>query len=77
EPQLALASGDDGLDFTRRLLAEAANHLSDNGVLIVEVGNSWPTLEASFPQLPFVWVEFERGGGGVFILRRDDLLNLG
>jgi len=77
EPQLALASGDDGLDFTRRLLAEAANHLSDNGVLIVEVGNSWPALEASFPQLPFVWVEFERGGGGVFILRRDDLLNLG
>ena len=76
EPALALASGDDGLDFTRRLLAQAASHLSENGVLIVEVGNSWPALEAGFPQLPFVWVEFERGGGGVFILRRDDLRNL-
>ena len=77
EPELALASGEDGLEFTRRLLAEAAGHLTEEGVLIVEVGNSWPALEAAFPTLPFVWIEFERGGNGVFLLRRDDLLDLG
>lgn len=77
EPELALASGADGLDFTRRLLTEAAAHLTPDGVLIVEVGNSWPALEAAFPDLPFTWVEFERGGGGVFMLRRDDLVVMG
>lgn len=73
EPQLALASGDDGLDFTRRLLAEAVDHLTDDGVLIVEVGNSWPALEQAFPEIPFTWLEFERGGDGVFLLHRRDL----
>ncbi|MFA5630682.1 MAG: 50S ribosomal protein L3 N(5)-glutamine methyltransferase [Porticoccaceae bacterium] len=73
EPILALASGADGLDFTRRLLAQAADFLNPEGVLVVEVGNSWPALEEAFPTLPFTWVEFERGGGGVFMLRRDDL----
>src|SRR5690606_20344536 len=73
EPELALASGEDGLDFTRRLLKEAEDHLTENGLLVVEVGNSWPALEAAYPQLPFVWVEFERGGHGVFVLRPADL----
>jgi ribosomal protein L3 glutamine methyltransferase len=68
EPVLALESGSDGLDFTRRLLAQVAEHLNPGGVLIVEVGNSWPALEAAFPDLPLVWIEFERGGGGVFML---------
>lgn len=73
EPELGLASGVDGLDFTRRLLAEAADHLTENGVLVVEVGNSWPALEEAYPGLPFTWVEFERGGHGVFVLNAADL----
>ncbi len=77
EPQLGLASGSDGLDFTRRLLREAAAHLSEDGALIGEVGNSWVALEAAYPQLPFVWLELERGGHGVFMLTAADLRNAG
>ena len=73
EPELGLASGRDGLDFTRRLLVEAADYLTENGVLVVEVGNSWPALEDAYPALPFTWVEFERGGHGVFVLTAQDL----
>ncbi len=73
EPALALGSGDDGLDFTRRLLGEAREHLSDNGLLVVEVGNSWPTLEAVFPRVPFTWLEFEQGGHGIFVLTAEQL----
>lgn len=73
EPELALASGGDGLDFARRLLAEAADHLTEDGILIAEVGNSWPALEAAYPDVPFIWLEFERGGHGVFLLRGEDL----
>ena len=74
EPVLALASGFDGLDFTRRLLREAADHLTTNGILIVEVGNSAEALEKMFPAVPFVWLEFQRGGDGVFMLTAADLL---
>lgn len=73
EPEIGLGSGEDGLDFTRRLLAEAKDLLTDNGLLIVEVGNSWKALEKAFPHLPFTWVELERGGHGVFVLRKEDL----
>ena len=75
EPELGLSSGDDGLDFTRRLLQEAADFLTEEGVLVVEVGNSWPALEEAYPTLPFTWVEFERGGHGVFVLAAQDLHN--
>jgi ribosomal protein L3 glutamine methyltransferase len=73
EPALALASGNDGLDFTRRLLREAASHLTDNGILIVEVGNSAEALDKAFPTVPFVWLGFEQGGDGVFTLTANEL----
>ena len=68
EPELGLASGRDGLDITRRILAEAADYLTEEGVLVVEVGNSQWSLVQSFPEVPFAWVEFELGGKGVFVL---------
>jgi ribosomal protein L3 glutamine methyltransferase len=74
EPEIGLASGDDGLDFTRRLLREACDYLNENGLLIVEVGNSWVALDAAYPSVPFIWVEFTRGGHGVFILKVQDLI---
>lgn len=76
EPDISLVSGADGLDVTRRILAQAANYLTDDGLLFVEVGNSCLALEREFPQLPFTWLEFERGGLGVFMLGRQDLLAL-
>lgn len=74
EPELALASGVDGLDFTRRLLREAELYLTEQGVLVVEVGNSWLALEKAFPNVPFLWLEFSEGDSGVFVLSRNELL---
>jgi ribosomal protein L3 glutamine methyltransferase len=74
EPKLALESGEDGLDFTRMLLQQAAGHLNEGGHLIVEVGNSWLALEALFPEITFTWLEFQRGGGGIFMFSKEDLL---
>ena len=74
EPEIGLGSGVDGLDFTRRLLREAADYLTPNGILIVEVGNSWVALEAAYPTLAFTWIEFKRGGHGVFMLAAQDLI---
>jgi ribosomal protein L3 glutamine methyltransferase len=73
EPELGLASGTDGLDFTRRLLKEAADYLTDDGLLVVEVGNSWVALDAAYPKLPLTWIEFEQGGHGVFAITAKDL----
>lgn len=74
EPDLALESGADGLDFTRTLLAQAADYLTEDGLLIVEVGNSWVALEEAYPRLPFFWFEFEQGGSGVFMLSQRQLV---
>ena len=74
EPALALASGNDGLDFTRRLLREAEHYLTQDGVLVVEVGNSSQALGLAFPKVPFVWIDFDEGDGGVFMLTREELV---
>ena len=74
EPRLALASGDDGLDFVRVILAQAAAHLTANGLLIVEIGNNQAALEAAFPDLPFTWLDTAAGDEYVFMLRREDLV---
>jgi len=68
EPELALASGDDGLDACVQILIEAKNYLSEQGILIIEVGNSAEALAYRFPEVPFLWLDFERGGHGVFLL---------
>jgi ribosomal protein L3 glutamine methyltransferase len=77
EPELALGSGTDGLDLTRRILATARQYLQDTGMLILEVGNSWPALETAYPRLPFTWLEFEHGGHGVFALSAEELQESG
>jgi ribosomal protein L3 glutamine methyltransferase len=74
EPALALAAGPDGLDLVRRLLREAPDWLRDDGLLFVEVGNSALALEERYPQIAFTWVELERGGDGIFVFSRDELL---
>ncbi|MDH5232595.1 MAG: 50S ribosomal protein L3 N(5)-glutamine methyltransferase [Gammaproteobacteria bacterium] len=76
EPRLGLAAGDDGLDIAHRILAEAADYLSDDGVLIVEVGASEDALVNAYPDAPFTWLDFERGGSGVFLLTKHQLLDM-
>lgn len=72
EPRLALASGVDGMALTQRLLGEVAHHLTQNGLLFLEVGYSADTLAAIFPEFPFVWLEFAHGGEGVTVLTAQD-----
>ena len=74
EPAIGLASGRDGLDLTKRILANAADYMTTDGLLVVEVGNSMVHLMDQFPDVPFTWVTFENGGDGVFVLTRDQLV---
>ncbi len=73
EPELALGSGTDGLDATRTILAHAAAHLADNGILVVEIGHNRDALEAAFPTLPFTWLDVSAGDEFVFLLHKNDL----
>lgn len=73
EPILALEAGPDGLEFVSRILQEAADYLEVGGILVVEVGRSAEALIDRYPQLPFLWIDFERGGDGVFLLTAEQL----
>lgn len=75
EPQLGLAGGKTGLDLVLRILRDAPAHLEEGGVLVVEVGSAAAELEHRFPDLPFLWLEFERGGEGVvFLMQLEQLV---
>lgn len=74
EPKLGLTAGADGLDIALRILRDAPAHLTENGLLIVEVGESERALAVLLPEVPFVWIEFEVGPMGVFVLEHHDLV---
>lgn len=74
EPEMGLGCGSDGLDIVRKILAQSAQHLNDDGVLICEVGNSQIHLEAEYPNVPFKWISFIRGGHGVFMFTKSQLV---
>ena len=76
EPVLALEAGDDGMDIVSRILAEAADHLNPGGIIVIEVGASAESLLARYPAVPFLWLDCDRGGDGVFLLTVEQLEEL-
>jgi ribosomal protein L3 glutamine methyltransferase len=77
EPGLGLASGSDGLDAVLSILLDAPDFLGEDGVLVCEVGESEQRLAAALPEIPFLWLEFEHGGSGVFVLTKGQLEEAG
>ncbi|MCX7090316.1 MAG: 50S ribosomal protein L3 N(5)-glutamine methyltransferase [Legionellales bacterium] len=75
EPKLALFAEQSGLAIVQRILQQAGQYLSDHGILIVEVGESAEDLINLYPDVPFVWLEFEQGGDGVFLLTARNVRN--
>jgi len=73
EPVLGLSAGEDGLDIVVQILKNASHHLAENGILVVEVGCSQETLAELYPEIAFLWLEFEQGGEGVFLLEQNQL----
>ena len=73
EPREALVGGRDGLDLVRRIIDGAAQHLTVDGLLVLEVGAMWRAFDAAFPQLAVTWVELERGGEGIAVIERNAL----
>ncbi len=75
EPSLALAGGTDGMDFIRRLLADAPACMSENAVLVLEIGNERTHFEAAFPRLEVVWLATSAGDDQVLLVARESLLS--
>ena len=75
EPDMAFKGGVSGLDLVLRILSNAKNYLSDHGILIIEVGSSAETLQTLLIDVPFYWLNFERGGDGVFLLTADQVVH--
>jgi ribosomal protein L3 glutamine methyltransferase len=74
EPELGLRAGDDGLDLALKILRDAPDHLTENGLLICEVGEAERALVELLPELPMAWVEFKVGQMGIFVVERADLV---
>ncbi|MGA3252360.1 MAG: 50S ribosomal protein L3 N(5)-glutamine methyltransferase [Paraburkholderia sp.] len=73
EPEMALAGGADGMDIVRRIIADARNWLTDDGVLVVEIGNERANVEAAFGGLDLVWLSTSAGDDNVFLIQAADL----
>ena len=74
EPELGLRAGDDGLDLALRILRDAPDHLSEDGLLVCEVGEAEHALSKLLPELPLAWIEFKVGQMGIFAVDRADLV---